>query len=143
MLNNPGIQNPCIFGADSVGVFTYTLTVTDMGGCTDTDVMTVTVIDTSSTPPPTPPKIPNLFVCNFLTPNSDGDNDVWNINDIDQYPDNEVMIINNHGQILFEQKAYNNTWNGDGLPDGSYYYVVKINAIPKTYKGVLTIASSK
>jgi hypothetical protein len=53
------------------------------------------------------------------------------------------MIINNHGQVLFEQTAYNNTWKGDGLPDGSYYYVVKVNAIPKTFKGVLTIASSK
>jgi len=143
MLNNPGIQNPCILGADSLGFFTYTLTVTDIMGCMDTDVMTVTVLDTSSTPPPPPTKPINFYICNFVTPNGDGDNDVWNINDIDQYPDNKVMVMNNHGQILFEQTAYNNTWGGNGIPDGSYYYVVEIHALTKTYKGVLTVTSSK
>lgn len=143
MLNNAGVQNPCIIGADSLGTFVYTLTVTDVNGCTDTDQLIITVLDTATTPPAPPAKIPNLYVCNFMTPNSDGDNDVWNINDIDMFPDNEVMIMNNHGQILFEQTGYNNTWNGDGIGDGSYYYVVKINSIPKTFKGVLTVTSSK
>lgn len=141
MLDFTNIASPCIDTATMVGVFSYTVTVTDAMGCSDNDVVTVTVLDT--TPVIIPPKIPNLQVCNFITPNNDSDNDVWNIIDIDMYPDNQVMIMNNHGQILFEQTAYNNTWGGDGLPDGSYYYLVRINALDKIFKGVLTITSSK
>lgn len=143
MLTDPGIQNPCLI-SDTTGTFTYTLTVTDPLGCTDTDVLLVTILDTATTTPPIDTsKIPNLIICNFMTPNGDGDNDVWNIIDIEYYLDNEVTILNKNGQILFKQEAYNNTWGGEGIPDGSYYYIVKINALDKTFKGVLTVASTK
>ena len=42
---------------------------------------------------------------------------------------------------MYSKAGYLNDWKGDGLPDGSYYYIVKINELDKTYKGVLTIAS--
>jgi gliding motility-associated-like protein len=140
MLDFTTIAGPCIDTASLVGIFTYTVTVTDANGCMDNDIVVVTVNDTVKT---VNPYIPNLQVCNFLTPNADNTNDVWNIIDIDYYPDNEVMVMNNHGQVLFQQTAYKNTWNGNGLPDGSYYYLVKINELDKTYKGVLTITSSR
>ncbi len=41
-LSNANIANPT-FSAPSAGTYTYTLTVTDANGCTDQDVMTITV----------------------------------------------------------------------------------------------------
>ncbi len=147
MLVGSNTSSPCIIGADSVGVFTYTLTVTDAFGCIDTDNMTLIVLDTATT---IPPKIPQIVICNFITPNGDGDNDVWNIYDVfslepltNFYPNNEVTVLNNHGQILYNKTGYINDWNAEGLPDGSYYYIVEITDLDKTYKGVLTVASSK
>ncbi len=145
MLTGSNTATPCINGASIVGVFTYTLTVTDNAGCTDSDNMTITIIDTA-----TASKVPELVICNFITPNGDGDNDVWNIFDKNTsetityfYPNNEVTVLNNHGQILYNKTGYINDWNAEGLPDGSYYYIVEITDLDKTYKGVLTVASSK
>lgn len=153
-LINSNTATPCILGAGTVGTIAYTVTVIDAIGCTDNDFLILTVLDTATTPPPPPPPLvptdPILVVSNFITPNGDGDNDVWNIFDTKSlesmfffYPENEVTVINNHGQIVFSKVGYENTWNGDNLPDGSYYYVVKIPALDATYKGVLTITDSK
>lgn len=149
MLNDPNIQNPCIYGADTIGVFMYTLTATDLLGCSDDDIVLITVVDTATTVVP-PIKIPELVISNFITPNSDGDNDTWNLFDrvsldpiVIYYANTNVKVINNHGQIVYEKTGYDNTWKGDGLPDGSYYYLVEISDIDKTYKGVLTISSTK
>lgn len=141
-LTDPNIQNPCM-QPTSIGPITYTVTVTDIAGCMSTDQVTILVEDSVRTPPVDTTTIIDLVVCNFMTPNNDGDNDVWNIIGIEQYPLNEVKIINNHGQIIFEETAYKNTWNGNEHPDGSYYYLVKVPELDKTFKGVLTITSSQ
>lgn len=137
-LSATGIFNPD-FTAGAVGTFTYTLTGQDAFGCTNTDQITIIVRDTVTVFPP--------VVANFITPNGDGLNDVWNVMNIGSYPDNEVIVYNNHGQEVFSKASYNNDWkgtyNGNQLPDGSYYYVVKINNIDRTFKGVVTITDTQ
>jgi gliding motility-associated-like protein len=136
-LNNPGLSNPC-FTPLTFGTYTFSVNGQDVWGCSSTDQVTVYVLDTVTVFPP--------VVCNFVTPNNDGLNDVWNIMNIARYPDNEVSVFNNHGQQVYSKTGYNNEWdgtyNGKRLPDGSYYYVVKINATEKLYKGVVTITNS-
>lgn len=136
-LTDPTVFNPI---ANPSYTTVYTLYVTDAFGCIGSDEVTVFVIDTTT------PPIPNtITIANYVSLNGDGLNDVWNIINIEYFPDNEVMVFNNQGMIVYEKTAYNNTWdgtyNGDKLPDGSYFYVVKVNSLNQSVKGVLTISS--
>ncbi|MES2702102.1 MAG: Ig-like domain-containing protein [Bacteroidota bacterium] len=68
-----------------------------------------------------------------ITPNGDGANDYWTIGGLENYPDNEVMLFDKWGDKVFEQRGYDNRWDGRGrngsqLPDGTYFYVIKLNA---------------
>jgi gliding motility-associated-like protein len=86
--------------------------------------------------------IPNLF-----TPNGDGFNDTWYIKGIENFPSNEVTIINKDGAIVFSKKRYTNDWtgtyNGNTLPDGTYYYIVKVEEANLLLKGAVDILSNK
>ncbi|WP_418264609.1 DUF7507 domain-containing protein [Flavobacterium faecale] len=73
-----------------------------------------------------------------VSPNGDGDNDVFYIRGIECYPDNKVEIYNRWGVLVFERDLYNNTdrafkGRSEGrvtvsqsseLPTGTYYYIV-------------------
>jgi gliding motility-associated-like protein len=85
---------------------------------------------------------------NGLTPNGDGHNDTWWIDGIEKFPDNEVLIFNRWGDKIIEYKHYDNVnvvWNGnnsrgDRVPDGTYYYLVKITGV-KSYTGWIELRS--
>ncbi len=68
--------------------------------------------------------IPTLF-----TPNGDDYNDEFFIPCIKDFPDHEVTIFNQWGDQVFHAKPYDNKWqglyNGEPLPAGTYYFVVK------------------
>ncbi len=76
----------------------------------------------------------NLIVYSGFTPNGDGINDVWQIDGIEQY-DNPVAVIifNRWGDIIWQTDNYDNQknvfrgegQNGETIPDGTYFYVVK------------------
>ena len=72
------------------------------------------------------------FVYDVITPNGDGKNDKWVIPNIDQYPNNELIIYNRWGQAVYTAKPYKNTWDGTTdagkeLPAAAYYYLMKLN----------------
>jgi gliding motility-associated-like protein len=68
---------------------------------------------------------------NLVTPNGDGVNDRWVIPNIDMYPDNEVMVYDKAGRVVFSKRGYNNEWdgtvNGKKLKEDAYFYVIKFN----------------
>lgn len=74
-----------------------------------------------------------LLVTQALSPNGDGINDVFIIEGIKAYPENQVKIVNRGGNLVYEQKGYDNdriafagkTNSGDKLPDGTYYYSIE------------------
>lgn len=83
--------------------------------------------------------IPNLF-----TPNGDGTNDVFEIRGLNQYGDNELSIVNRWGNEVFRQKNYQNTWGGEGLNEGTYYYLLRVkpkggNGDWQVFKGYITL----
>ena len=66
-----------------------------------------------------------------ITPNADGFNDQWEIDNIELFPDNEVKIYNRLGNKVWDGKNYNNStvvWKGENLsgnelPSDTYFYV--------------------
>ena len=82
-----------------------------------------------------------VVVHNAFSPNIDGKNDVFFIDNVDNtscYPDNTVEIYNRWGVLVYETKNYNNKTNvfdgtsqgrstisqSSGLPTGTYYYIL-------------------
>lgn len=128
-LNNPNISNPV---ASNTLNTTYTVTVTDVNGCRGSDTMHVFIY-------------PQIFIPNGFSPNTDGKNDFWVIDNIQQFTDCTVEIFNRWGEPLFYSKGYTNLWDGKykgkDLPVGTYYYVINLNhpAFPTPYTGPLTI----
>ncbi len=78
-----------------------------------------------------------LHVYNEFSPNGDGVNEFFKIDCITRYPNNVLKIYNRWGNIVYEERGYNNDWNGisngravvnatDRLPVGTYYYVLDL-----------------
>jgi gliding motility-associated-like protein len=81
-------------------------------------------------------------IANVFSPNGDGTNDVWQILNIENYPDNDLVIINRWGNEVYRRRAYRNQWDGGELSAGTYYYVLKMKVCDgsyKTYKGYVMI----
>ena len=84
-------------------------------------------------------------IFNVVTPNGDAVNDFFFISclDGDGEPDNEVTIFNQYGDVVFHAQPYNNDWqgtyNGQDLPPGTYFYVVKFNGSSKPLTGFLQL----
>ena len=76
-----------------------------------------------------------------ITPNEDGVNDEWVIDNIEAFPDNEVNIFDRNGNKVYEATNYDNVsrvWAGDNLsggalPSDTYFYIFTADGI--TEKG--------
>lgn len=113
---------------------TYFLTVTN-GTCVLTDEMTVKINEI-------------IIVPSGFTPNGDNTNDIWEITNISQYPNNIVKVYDRSGQIVFKTTGYtivDNNWdgtfNGKNLPTSTYFYVIDLNTggEDSVFKGSVTI----
>ncbi|TZF84861.1 T9SS type B sorting domain-containing protein [Pedobacter sp. BS3] len=84
---------------------------------------------------------------NILTPNNDGKNDTWVIENLEVYPDNEVHVYDKLGKTVLLEKNYQQNWtgtyNGELLRSGTYYYEIKYGGGLKPIKGSLTILRDK
>lgn len=85
----------------------------------------------------------------FYSPNGDDQNDKWEIENIDLYP-NKVKIFNRWGSLVFMMDNYDNSWNGKSnqgivpsqgdniLPSGTYFYIIDIETSePEQFTGYL------
>ena len=100
-----------------------------------------------------------MFIPNVFTPNGDGKNDTFVIASAenagatpssevvldDFYVSNELIIYNRWSQVVYETKNYQNDWDGDDLPDGVYFYVLKCVGETETdvFRGSLTILANQ
>lgn len=81
----------------------------------------------------------DIVVHNAISPNGDGINDYFKIDNIKKYPNNNVIIYNRWGIRVFETTAYDSNGNvfsglssgrstvkqSDLLPTGTYFYTVE------------------
>ncbi|TLX70857.1 tandem-95 repeat protein, partial [Labilibacter sediminis] len=83
-----------------------------------------------------------------FSPNGDGVNDFFVIPGISDYENNEIYIYNRWGGEVFHMKNYDNKWDGKSansaigsgeLPQGTYFYIVKLGNSRKVIKGMVYI----
>lgn len=89
----------------------------------------------------------DLKFFNAFSPNDDGMNDGWEIENIESgdYDDNKVEIYNRWGQLIWDGTHYDNknvVWKGrsnnnNELPDATYFYIATING--DVYKGYIEL----
>lgn len=112
-------------------VATYSVRVTDtITGCSD-------IFDLIITDQNCDLNIPNVF-----TPNNDGVNDFFEIENLEHYPGSIMVIYNRHGRKVYEHNDYyQNWWDGGNQPDGTYYYVLTYErqGERKQTQGIITI----
>ena len=72
-----------------------------------------------------------LQVSQAITPNGDGINDAWFIDNIDRYPNAKIWVYSRWGIEVFHSAAnYRNQWNGSfennnkPLPEAAYFYQI-------------------
>jgi gliding motility-associated-like protein len=100
-------------------------------GCSNSDVVNIEFLTEYCT----------LLIPNVMTPNGDGDNDTFKVQSIARYPGSTCQIFNRWGNLVFETKSYDGSWNAADLPDGVYFYVigVKRSSGVEYHSGDLTI----
>lgn len=119
-------QNPQHVYSET-GLYGVTLTITTSAGCESTYSDSVLVIE-------------KLVFPNVMTPNGDGKNDLLVFTSLEQFPGSKLYIYNRWGNLIYESNSYQNNWNGENFPAGTYYYILKVNNDLKTIqKGVLTL----
>jgi gliding motility-associated-like protein len=87
-------------------------------------------------------KVAKFIATDVITPNGDAINDLWIIKDFGYYAPIDVSIYNRLGDVLFTSNNYQNDWdgktNGESLPEGAYYYIVRTKQ-GDVYKGTINI----
>lgn len=101
----------------------YSVQIQSSDGCTSDPLsFTIGLID---------PNPCLLIFYSGITPNNDGINDSWIIDNVDVFPENEVAIFNRLGNKVWEGSDYDNNntlWEGQNLsgnelPSDTYFYV--------------------
>jgi gliding motility-associated-like protein len=124
------------YGQDTLGAGDYNVVITGSNGCAYTQLITVGRDSEEDC---------ILKFYSGFTPNGDGVNDVWIIDNIEQFPENTVKIFNRWGNVIWSGTGYDNTnvvWGGLNstgaeMVTATYFYVVTLDG--KTYKGWLEL----
>jgi gliding motility-associated-like protein len=127
-LNNPNVTNPVATPEETT---LYYVTVTDENGCTNVDSILVTVV-------------PGIKFPDGISPNGDGINDFWIIDNIELFQDAIVEIYNRWGQMLWQSAPgypipWDGRYKGEDLPVGTYYYVIRSDNFEQPFTGPITI----
>ena len=125
-----------ITGSNRTGLTpgSYTAIITDQNNCGET---VTAEVDFSYS-------FGCLVIPQVITPNNDGYNDVWQIRNIDLYPDAEVRVFNRWGKMVFStSNLADNPWNGTvggkPVPTDSYHYILYLNDGSNPRSGVISV----
>ncbi len=119
------------------GTERLTIKVCDQEGDCTTEEITIEVVG-------------DVVVYNALSPNGDGQNEIFYLQYIDILPDaqkNKVTIFDRWGGVVFEASNYDNNTQvfrgidkkGEQLPKGTYYYKIDFESSLETKTGFLSL----
>ena len=128
--------------------------VADAGGLTFEQTFSITIEDVVAEPVREyTQNQPGADVKNVFSPNGDGINETWVIEDLLDNPFNQVKIFAQGGKLIYSKVNYSNDWAGtfkdNPVPDGTYYYEILIfeneqsTSPARTIKGFLTIIRNR
>ncbi|HRT00569.1 MAG TPA: gliding motility-associated C-terminal domain-containing protein, partial [Bacteroidales bacterium] len=110
----------------------YNITITDNNNC-QLYLPSITLTDAA---------IDCLVIPNAFTPNGDGINDTWIIENLNLFPSAYVYVYNRWGQELWVGRPGNEwdgTFEGKLMPAGTYLYIIELFDGTTPYKGTVTI----
>ncbi len=85
---------------------------------------------------------------NFISPNGDGVNDVFDIGELNPDLDCKLTILNRWGTEVWAAEKYKNDWTGvnrggNDLPDGTYYWILQCGNEVRHKDAVTILRNSK
>ena len=82
-----------------------------------------------------------IEIPNVITPNGDGYNDQFIIKGIENCEKSKLIIRSKSGAIVLQVNNYENNWDAQNAPDGTYFYqfYYTIHGIEEIRSGTLTI----
>jgi gliding motility-associated-like protein len=124
-LSDATVSNPV---AQPIKTTEYTVTGTGSNGCPGSGTFILQVVGEAI--------VNKLNPHNFFSPNNDGPNEQWVVDEILTYDQCGVVIYDDKGVKVFEAKPYRNDWNGTfngkPLPDGVYFYIIRCDGEEST-----------
>ncbi len=136
-LSDATVAQPLAFPTQTT---TYILTLTDTTTadsciCKNISITTDSVtVYADGCPPPPPEQLIEIY--NIFTPNGDSKNDFFYIKNLPA--NSSLQIFNRWGSRVYESNNYNNKWDGGGVPDGTYYYILVLQS-KEAYHGFVEI----
>jgi gliding motility-associated-like protein len=111
----------------------YNFVISDDHNCTEK--VSIKLIDT----PVECIRIPNAF-----TPNGDGTNDTWKIENLEMFSPYQVEVFNRWGQLLYFGTPGDESWDGRTLegkkvPAGAYIYVINFDGGLDKRSGIVSV----
>lgn len=127
-LNNPLSSTGASIEVVDAG--TYIVEV-DNNGCIQTDEITISNYE-----------IDNCVIPEGISPNGDNINDCFDLQFLnDELGIQSLQVYNRYGNLVFEQSDYVNSFcgltsDGEELPTGTYYYVLKLENTNQIYESI-------
>lgn len=109
---------------------TYSVKVRDEAGCLGDTTFTTSTYDI---------KVPEYF-----SPNGDGVNDLFVVENLDKYPDSKIRIYDRYAKLLVETTSdafigWDGTYMGHQMPSTDYWYEIWVEELAKYFTGHFTL----
>lgn len=149
-LNDPATLVPVVTGTNTYDIewdnmaTTPTITVTTAG---DYEVTISNACGTVSAVATVVMYPCELVIPNIFTPNGDGTNDLFYIQNLEYWENNHLIILNRWGAAVHEESNYQNNWGGTNkagkpLSHGTYFYILRatLQGVEHDFKGTVNIS---
>lgn len=124
------------FDYEVANTYSIIVEVRDLAGLTDTTTVSIIIEDQIEK---------TLPAASYFSPNGDGKNDFWSIQNVSLYSDYKLTIFSASGEVVYSISSnYNNNWDGtfggEELPEGIYFYYFEDSAdTANNFKGTITL----